>query len=441
MFFPRSTNPRRDTRYAIALQVTFLLILPVAHPDWTKFEPLGDLPGGEFGSHAYAISGDGSTVVGVSTSERSGWNGESFRWTETDGMVGLGNFGPPHESEARGVSGDGAFVVGTGSKGGQGQAYRWSADEGLVGLGDLPGGEKFSAAAAISSDGSVVVGQSTSTRSDPYTEAVVWTTKNGMQPLVEKFTPFWPRGATSVSRDGSVVVGFALIGGVWKGFRWTAADGLVDLGEVEKYQGSGALDVSADGSTIVGTVSRKRGNSVYSIATRWTDRGLEELTNEIVYSQASAVSADGNVIVGWAYPKSKNTAYIWTADRGFRPLSDELFFEYGTQLDGYKLGWAYGVSDDGRTIAGWATPPDGGREAFRVHLGTFRLGDVNCDEAVDFDDIDAFVVALTGAEDYAAAYPDCRLSQADCNRDGAVDFNDIDPFVCCLIAGTCYDCR
>ena len=54
---------------------------------------------------------------------------------------------------------------------------------------------------------------------------------------------------------------------------------------------------------------------------------------------------------------------------------------------------------------------------------------MNCDGAVDFFDIDAFVLAITDPAAYATQYPDCSLSYADCNQDGEVNFFDIDPFV------------
>ena len=63
------------------------------------------------------------------------------------------------------------------------------------------------------------------------------------------------------------------------------------------------------------------------------------------------------------------------------------------------------------------------------------LGDLNCDGAVDFSDIDPFVLALGEPVGYEAEYPDCNRLLADCDCDGVVDFNDIDAFVD-LLAGT-----
>ena len=62
----------------------------------------------------------------------------------------------------------------------------------------------------------------------------------------------------------------------------------------------------------------------------------------------------------------------------------------------------------------------------------FRLGDMNCDGAVNFADIDPFVLALSSPNAYHAAFPNCNILNADCNGDGVVNFADIDPFVALL---------
>ncbi|MBK9128235.1 MAG: hypothetical protein IPM13_10610 [Phycisphaerales bacterium] len=78
------------------------------------------------------------------------------------------------------------------------------------------------------------------------------------------------------------------------------------------------------------------------------------------------------------------------------------------------------------------TPPDNNQIEWGsgIFVALARTpGDVDCDGDVDFDDIDAFVAALSGPAAYAAQYPDCRWLNADCDGDGDVDFDDIDPFV------------
>ncbi len=61
-----------------------------------------------------------------------------------------------------------------------------------------------------------------------------------------------------------------------------------------------------------------------------------------------------------------------------------------------------------------------------------RLGDLNCDGATDFGDINPFVLALTDPGAYAAAYPGCPLARRDINGDGVFGFADINPFVLLL---------
>jgi hypothetical protein len=57
------------------------------------------------------------------------------------------------------------------------------------------------------------------------------------------------------------------------------------------------------------------------------------------------------------------------------------------------------------------------------------LGDTSCDQVVDFDDINPFVLAVTSRSAYEAGYPGCPWLNADCNQDRTVDFDDINPFV------------
>jgi hypothetical protein len=64
-----------------------------------------------------------------------------------------------------------------------------------------------------------------------------------------------------------------------------------------------------------------------------------------------------------------------------------------------------------------------------------RTGDVNCDGALNFDDIDPFVLALSDPAGYTSEFAGCPLANADANGDGAVNFDDIDAFVDLLGGG------
>jgi hypothetical protein len=65
------------------------------------------------------------------------------------------------------------------------------------------------------------------------------------------------------------------------------------------------------------------------------------------------------------------------------------------------------------------------------------VGDLNCDGAVDFDDISPFVTALVSQSTYETRYPACRWLNGDIDGDGDVNFDDINPFVKCLVGGGC----
>ena len=76
---------------------------------------------------------------------------------------GLGDLpGGGVSSSAFRVSSDGSTVVGRSSSASGVEAYRWTAGGGIVGLGDLPAGSFSSTANAVSADGSVIVGRGSS---------------------------------------------------------------------------------------------------------------------------------------------------------------------------------------------------------------------------------------------------------------------------------------
>lgn len=65
-------------------------------------------------------------------------------------------------------------------------------------------------------------------------------------------------------------------------------------------------------------------------------------------------------------------------------------------------------------------------------LVTSEVGDLNCDGAVNFGDINPFILAVTQWGLHLKRYPDCDIYLADINRDGHVDYDDINPFVALL---------
>lgn len=113
--------------------------------------PAGTLAG--YGSRVYAISTDGSTIVGEVGAATYGY---PFKWTESTRMVFLASYGL-----ARGVSKTGKFIVGAFS----GMAGVYTDSTGWV---PLPGGNG-ALPSGVSSDGAVIVSAASLWLRDPVT--------------------------------------------------------------------------------------------------------------------------------------------------------------------------------------------------------------------------------------------------------------------------------
>jgi len=311
------------------------------------------------GSEACGVSADGSVVVGWGI---WGYDREAFRWTQSSGAVDLGFLPDTHESIALSVSADGSTVVGYGRLSVTTEAFRWTQSDGMVGLGFLPEGSLESYADDVSADGSIVVGGS-STAEDERFEAFRWTQSDGMVGL--GYLPGHSEScAFGVSANGSIVVGRSETGeGVEnksEAFRWTQNEGMVGLGFLSDGDlRSGATDVSNDGSIVVGySVS----SSGYAEAFRWTRSGgmvgLGYLAGYSV-SVASAVSADGCTVVGNSGSGDKTEAFIWDKKNGMRNLRELLIDVCGLDLSGWTLERATGISSDGKIIVGIGMGPNG----------------------------------------------------------------------------------
>lgn len=272
--------------------------------------------------------------------------------TEVDTMCYLGAIDPGRDSEALAVSADGSVVVGYSGTSSGGRAFRWTSASGMENLGLLPNG-RSSSATDVSGDGSVVVGWGTSGG----LRAWRWTAQDGM-------TTFLPgtnsSQANGISQDGLVIVGEDN----FRPFRWSATDGVTDLGIFEGDMVGAAQDTSADGAVVVG-YSRNTNNG-QSRAFRWTAQDGKDHIGGI-YGFAYGVSADGTIVVG----SNNGLAFRWTQDGGAESLG---------ALPGGTNSFAYDISADGTTIVGSSASTDG-RYAFRwteqdqmVSLGVLEGG-------------------------------------------------------------------
>jgi uncharacterized membrane protein len=188
------------------------------------------------------------------------------------------------------------------------RAFRWTAETGVQDLHSLVGGrpENESVATAVSADGSVVVGYVSNLRNrnrrpdDRLLYAFRW--ENG---AVQLLTP--PEAsdisvALDVSADGSVVVGWATgnfptSDAMIHPVRWV--DGALQVLEIPDLTRFGqALVVSADGSSVAVEVAVRVNGQPGRRAFVWRNGAVQMLPSPFGYAWPTGISADGSVVVG-----------------------------------------------------------------------------------------------------------------------------------------------
>lgn len=220
---------------------------------------------------------------------------------------------------------------------------------------------------ALSDDGSTVVGTigAYSDELGLHEEAAIWRGGDAWQalgglpgtvPCGTSYTASW-----DVSGDGSTVVGLAWTGAICSGahgFRWTAAEGMVDLGSIVADRSSRANAISADGTVIVGWSDSAFGSRS---GASWRDgappRWFKADGARIFAGEAINVNSDGSVVVGGGFadaarPQSYSEPWRWTAETGVQSLGLVRGLR-GGQVDGQH--YATDVSDDGSVVVGQVT--------------------------------------------------------------------------------------
>src|SRR5438094_3858720 len=124
---------------------------------------LRDLPPGFPLSRAFAISGTNLTVVGEATFVNKPF--QAFRWTPSEGMVGLGILPGQTSSSSLGISFDTSIIVGGGGSSPSPKAFIWDAACGMRDLKDVlkslgadVDGWALEQATGVSHDGTTIVG-------------------------------------------------------------------------------------------------------------------------------------------------------------------------------------------------------------------------------------------------------------------------------------------
>ncbi len=356
---------------------------------------------GTFGggwSGAYAVSADGSVVVGAATDSDDIYY--PFRWTEETGMQRLGSLGG-RLAAANAVSADGQIVVGSATDpAGVQHAIRWTVAGGLENLNLtyaalLTPGSRLLSVTDLSPDGRYLVGSGYNAltgRTEAFWLDTVPEPASGLLmaggllallvrrprrllnrllergtaslalllavllcPLsvhAQRLTWLGTLGGSQsqtvgVSADGTAVAGWSLTAERYRrAFRWTISSGMQDLGTLGGSE-SLAKAISDDGTTVVG-VAHRTGN--WSRAFRWTTtHGMQAIDPADRYGVAYGVSADGSVVVGMIQlPNLQRVAFRWTTVNGLQVLD----------ADPGRASTAYDVSPDGSIVVGGVGIPN-----------------------------------------------------------------------------------
>ncbi|MFI5394193.1 MAG: PEP-CTERM sorting domain-containing protein [Candidatus Binatia bacterium] len=341
-----------------------------ATPRTLGFQGLGVLTE-HLSSRARAVSANGNAVVGSSTDSQG--VAEAFHWTAAAGMIGLGNLPDRPNSEANAVSADGTVVGGTSAFLDLFDAFQWTMATGITKLAVTSTDPPPEAVTGISADGTVLVGLANFQYNDPV--AFRWTAAGGLQQLGFLSGATGASVATSVSADGGVITGESTMSTTTVAFRWTSAGGMVALPLATGTVGAEGFAISPDGTVIVGSSAITLSPPIPFKASLWSSTGSAALLGDLPggeqTSVARAVSQNGAVVVGQVNLISafEHVAFIWDATHGMRPLQNVLT-DAGleSELAGWTLENAGGISADGQVIVGSGQSPAGREEAFVATL-------------------------------------------------------------------------
>jgi len=257
------------------------------------------------------------------------------------------------ENGATAVSDDGSVIVGF-NEDGYDQPARWAANGAMTTLSTDHG-----SAQDVSADGSVIVGYTFPGLFPTSQAAFRWTAADGLVELDNPLNDVNAGIASGVSGDGSVIVGgtSSYFASRAEAFRWTTQTGTIGLGDLAGGDfWSYASDISRDGAVIVGSAISWSGKEAF----RWTNEGgmvgLGDLPGGVFFSEAYATSADGSVVVGSSSAGFATEAFRWTEATGMVGLG---------HLPGGYASRAAAVSADGSVVVGYdQINPTGFQRAF-----------------------------------------------------------------------------
>jgi uncharacterized membrane protein len=237
-------------------------------------------------------------------------------------------------TSAAAVSVDGSVVVGNLNLGGP---FYWTQKGGLVPLRDSSGNTLgiFSKATGVSGDGSVIVGGNTLAGG----QAFRWA--DGVAAAIPQLGSPLTSFANSVSQDGSIITGEQQTFSGFSGFVLSGAT-LQTISRSSLNLTPNGIIVSANGSVVAGNLEGGAGTST---PFQWQNGVLTQWPGPMGTGTAEGLSPDGSVIVGSiGVGNGLNSAPFEWANGVVTTL--HLPTPYST-------GSATGISNDGTTIVGW----------------------------------------------------------------------------------------
>lgn len=264
------------------------------------------------------------------------------------------------------ASADGRVVAGYNSA----QFWYWTPDGGLVFIGGISPNNGGAGSAGVSDDGARV-GLTVINPATTKTEGAFYEIATGVTTRIGSFGFSCDAAATScwgMSGDGNAMVGLG-----WhnlcaaRGYSFTQAGGLVDLGTSVPGRSTRANAANFDGTVIAGwqdSVSGFRQGAVWR-------NGVQTLiatSTGVAMGEAGAVSGDGTWVVGLGSSGNSFRGWRWSVDTGYIALP-------ASPIPSLPRAFPTAVSDDGRRILLFYRtqfPPATGGEGYLWIDGTLK---------------------------------------------------------------------
>jgi uncharacterized membrane protein len=402
-----------------------MLLTTVVQAQDARFIPIGNPSQSRFASYARDISADGLTVVGW---RENFYGSKGFRWSEATGLSDLAFSGSNRALvHAQAVNADGTIIVGSFRLSSVQVILRWVGDAQPVVIGPQPGDPAVPAVYGISDDGLKVVG---TIHRQSGNEASIWNSNTGFVSLGHLDGADGESMALAMSGDAATVVGTAQnMDGNWVPFVWTDDTGMVEQTTLPGAFWSTARAVSADGRWLSGYSLYSELGAEDWRAVRWDAAGvIEELgvpTADGHIASAVDMSADGSTIIGFyeAAETNQMRTFIWSNRAGMRDLAEVMRIHGAAIEPGWYLSQPAACSADGRVIVGSG-----------YHLGSIRgwvailpplcSPDMDDNGLLDLDDLQLFFGFFASGN-----------LVSDFTNDGILDFFDVQAYLNLFAAG------